>query len=166
MLWSHHPQSGRFKLDILLQSYKKGLVRGYNNIHCLLVRKGLAGRVMLWLHFYHKPRLWFPFKLVGIQQKSLQKQFYDAVIILSCSYSLCDYDHHRLQAAEKGFVQHHLLELLLEERQDFDYLFHFIVLKSMFFYQKFRFLPKFFFPARPFKIFHLTKPVKLKYKSL
>lgn len=56
-------------------------------------------------------------------KKSLQKQFYDAVIILSCSYSLCDYDHHWLQAAEKGFVQHHLLEPLLEARQDFDYLF-------------------------------------------
>lgn len=82
-------------------------------------------RVMLWSHLYHKPRLRFPFKLAGIQQKSLQKQFYDAVIILSCSYSLCDYDHHWLQAAEKGFVQHHLLEPLLEERQDFDYFFSF-----------------------------------------
>lgn len=79
-------------------------------------------RVMLWLHFYHKPRLWFPFKLVRIQQKSLQKQFYDAVIILSCSYSLCDYDDHWLQAAEKRFVQHHLLKPLLEERKTYLFL--------------------------------------------
>lgn len=80
------------------------------------------------------------------------------MIILSCSYSLCDYDDHWLQAVEKRFVQHHLLEPLLEERKTLITFFNLIVLKSKFFYEKFRFLPKpIFFPAKYFKTLDLTK---------